>query len=126
MQANNYPVHHTITNKIPDSQGGGWEFWCVECSYRVRYTQHDTAASQQLQVLDSGDPWARHTSNQFSQEDELSPDEFLDQLGLGTQPGTAEFPPDELLPLDEEFDEDTWLNPEIRAFLAQLVGRLDP
>jgi hypothetical protein len=119
MQTNDYPVHHTFTNRIPDSEGGGWEFWCVECSYRVRYTQQDASSSQQLQVLNAGDPLARHTSNQASME------QLTDEFGPPAPQNDAFIPPDDRYPLHEDFDEERWLNPEIRVFLAHLLDQLD-
>lgn len=121
-------IHYTVTNRIPESEGGGWEFWCVECSYRVRYTRSHPQLGERLEILDIGDPRARHTSNQA---EEATPDEY------SSQPEAAEtedewllafniYPPDDSTLEAEIFDEQAWLTPEIRERLGQIIARLEP
>ena len=55
-------IHQTTTNVIQNTEHGGWEFACPTCGYRARYltpAQHEP----QLEILNLGDPNARHTSN---------------------------------------------------------------
>lgn len=62
MSTNNPTIHQTTTNRIQDAERGGWEFVCPTCGYHVRYIQ-PVKQAQQLEILDLGDPQARHTSN---------------------------------------------------------------
>ena len=59
MVTNNSSVHHTITHQNQDS----WEFSCPICGYRARYNAHPRHHTQQLEILQVGDPQARHVSN---------------------------------------------------------------
>lgn len=107
-------IHRTITNRIPDEQGGGWEFWCAECSYRVRYAHPASPGEQQLQIIDAGDPTARHTSQSIE-----------DPLDEAFSPFDERPAPDDVSLPVESFDERTWLTPELRAALAPIIARLD-
>jgi len=59
MTTNNSAIHHTITNRSRDN----WEFECPTCGYRARYNPHLRHQTQQLKILNVGDPQARHISN---------------------------------------------------------------
>jgi hypothetical protein len=63
----NYPqVHHTITHRTQAEGQDGWEFVCPICGYRARYRSKGSFGTQQLEILQIGDPQARHTSNHTS------------------------------------------------------------
>jgi hypothetical protein len=62
MSIDNSPIHHTATNRFQDAERVGWEFVCPTCEYRVRFIVHAKHVPQ-LEILDPGDPQARHTSN---------------------------------------------------------------
>jgi hypothetical protein len=64
MSTNNFSIHHTISNRFETSNHTGWEFICPTCGYRTRYTLRAELGGQQLEVLDAGDPQARHTGSQ--------------------------------------------------------------
>ncbi len=93
MFTNEYPVHHTAAARIPIEEGGGWEFQCPECSYRVRYL--DDRSSPHLEILNAGDPGARHTNN---------------HRGTRRSPASR--------------DED-WLTPELRQHIDEILRRAD-
>jgi len=55
-------VHQTHTQKIQDSSKEGWEFWCPQCNYQARYITKNGHDSRTLEIINDGDPGARHTS----------------------------------------------------------------
>jgi len=55
-------IHHTHTKRIQDSAKEGWEFQCPYCSYRTRYITQNGNEPRRLEIIDEGDPDARHTS----------------------------------------------------------------
>lgn len=65
MSANYQSVHHTEIYELHEQPGGtviGWEFVCPQCSYQARYV----AQTQRLEIINLGDPHARHTGNQLA------------------------------------------------------------
>jgi hypothetical protein len=56
-------VHYTLTKRIDSHNGSGWEFSCEQCSYKVRYIQLPEHDRRTLEIIDIGDPSARHTNN---------------------------------------------------------------
>ena len=67
----NFTIHYTKTEKLQGKNGSGWEFSCKECSYRVRYIYLSENTDRTLEIINIGDPTARHTNN--------SETEFRDQ-----------------------------------------------
>jgi hypothetical protein len=63
MPTNNPHIHHTITQRTQAEGQDGWEFVCPICGYRARYRSQDNFGTQQFEILQVGDPQARHTSN---------------------------------------------------------------
>jgi hypothetical protein len=55
------PVHQTRAQKIHDPSKEGWEFSCPHCSYRARSTSKNGRGPRTLEIIDGGDPGARHT-----------------------------------------------------------------
>jgi hypothetical protein len=102
----NLQVHYTITERIQGENGYGWEFTCKECSYRARYVHFPKHGKQTLEIIDIGDPTARHTNNAHKEI-----------LGEGSQaqdavPGFFE-------------DEAAWLTPELRAQIEAVLGKFN-
>jgi hypothetical protein len=101
----NLQVHYTITERIERENGSGWEFTCQQCSYRARYIHFPEHGKQTLEIIDIGDPTARHTNNAHR--------EFIgeDLQGQDNLPGILE-------------DEDSWLTPELREQIDAILGKL--
>jgi hypothetical protein len=59
MSNNSSQVHHTITNRTKNS----WVFVCPTCGYKARYNTESRQNEPQLEILQIGDPQARHASN---------------------------------------------------------------
>ena len=55
-------IHHTHTQEFQDAAKSGWEFSCPYCSYRTRYITRNGNGPRRLEIIDRGDPHARHTS----------------------------------------------------------------
>ena len=101
---NNLQVHFTITEKIQGENISGWEFSCKECSYRARYIHFPDHGKQTLEIIDIGDPMARHTNN--ANQDYLEND-YQDQ---GTSTKIFE-------------EEAAWLTPELRQQIEVILGK---
>ncbi len=98
-------VHQTTATKLENEHSSGWEFTCSECSYRARYLHRHDFDEHTFEILNSGDPGARHTNTPI---DEPSPANWYD---TGNN-------------LDQEVDE-SWLTPEIRKKLEEIASALD-
>ncbi len=101
MLTNKPTIHQTTTNRIHNAERGGWEFACPTCSYRVRFIMH-TRHEQRLEIIDLGDPEARHTSNHVPVR------------------------PMEDWPVSESDDlHEAWLTPELRQQIEDLLTDVD-
>lgn len=100
----NLQVHYTITERIQGEGGSGWEFTCKECSYRARYIHFADHGKQTLEIIDIGDPTARHTNNAHK--------EFRsnDTVDAGLVPNIIE-------------DETSWLTPELRGQIESVLAK---
>lgn len=100
----NLKVHYTITERIEREDGAGWEFTCRECSYRARYIHFPEHGKQTLEIIDIGDPTARHTNNAHK--------EYLagNSESQGSVPGIFD-------------DEASWLTPELRQQIEAILGK---
>lgn len=56
-------IHYTLTHRITTPHSSGWEFSCQQCSYRIRYTRLPGKDKLALEIINIGDPSARHTNN---------------------------------------------------------------
>jgi hypothetical protein len=102
----NLQVHYTITERIEGEKGSGWEFTCNECSYRARYIHFPEHGRQTLEIIDIGDPNARHTNNAHQ---ELIGNEIRAQDGVPSY----------------FIDESTWLTPELRQQIYAVLAKYD-
>jgi hypothetical protein len=102
----NLQVHYTVTERIEGEKGSGWEFTCKECSYRARYIHFPDHGRQTLEIIDIGDPTARHTNSAHQV--------YLDQ---SSQNGEYEHNIFE--------DESSWLTPEIREQIDAILAKFD-
>ena len=103
MEINNQPIHLTVTHIVRDGEQEEWEFVCPICGYRAYYTPNPKPGRQQLEVLVTGDPQARHTSN------------GTPQTPLQVQ--TTGF-------IEGDSDE-SWLTPELRQQWEELLADVD-
>lgn len=95
------PLHKTETIPIDAQAGNEWELVCSECSFRARFTQQ---GANRLEILDLGNPQARHAGNQGSATT-INPDHY---------------------PAGRRGDnEETWLTPELRQRLSEILQGLD-
>jgi hypothetical protein len=101
MLTNEPSIHHTITKKVRRGQQDGWEFECPICGYRALYIAQLQAGSPQLEILHIGDAQARHLSNQPR-----------------TSWGMAR--PVQVM-ADDDDDDETWLTPELRQQMEDLL-----
>jgi hypothetical protein len=102
----NLTVHFTITERIQGQDGSGWEFSCKECSYRARYIHFPEHGKQTLEIIDIGDPMARHTNGDHK--------DFPPQRNQSSSwvPNLIE-------------DEETWLTPDLRAQIEAVLSKFD-
>lgn len=99
-------VHYTITQRIISPGGSVWEFFCHDCGYQARYIDMAQHGEQKLEILDVGDPAARHTNNSHE----------LGRVGeLGSR-GAQE---------REVADEESWLTPELRKQIEDILAGFD-
>jgi hypothetical protein len=97
-------VHYTRTKRVQAQNGSGWEFSCRQCSYRVRYIQLNEHDKRTLEIIDIGDPTARHTNN------------ILKGFVASDLQDRVEQP-------DQIVDEDTWLTKELRQQIDIILGK---
>jgi hypothetical protein len=109
MSESYIPVHQTVTTRINDGESCGWEFKCHICGYHARYLIRGSDDEGALEVIEVGDPHARHTNNhgQPVQQEE----EWLNQIGYSQD--------------HDDLDFESWLSPDSRKFLERLTQRLD-
>ena len=105
MYVENMPMHQTETIPIDEQANNEWEFVCYECSFRAKYTRSLNHGKNRLEVLDIGDPQARHTAHQGTAN--LRP-QF--DGGLARRVGA---------------NEEAWLTPELRKKLSEILQGLD-
>ena len=99
------PLHKTETIPIDAQAGNEWELVCYECSFRARYTQDLKHGANRLEILEIGNPQARHTGNQGSTRVHL-------QLDHGPA-------------LRQHDNEEAWLTPDLRQRLSEILQGLD-
>ena len=104
MYEEKIPLHKTETVPIEAQAGKEWELVCNECSFRARFAQDLKQGANRLEILDLGDPQARHAGNQGS----AAPTN-LDYYPSGRRGS----------------DEETWLTPELRQRLSEILQGLD-
>ena len=71
MAENQQTVHETETYELHDRPDGpivGWQFVCPQCGYQAHYD----ARAQKLEIVNLGDPAARHAGNQLPAKPALS------------------------------------------------------
>jgi hypothetical protein len=100
MATNDLAIHQTISNRIQGEDGDAWEFACPICAYRVRYIVRHNDGGQELEILDSGDPRARHIGYHV----QAKPIERL---------------------VENEDDDESWLTPELRRQMEELLEDVD-
>ena len=105
MINNSLSVHQTTTTKLETDHSSGWEFTCSECSYRARYLHRHDLDEHTFEILNSGDPKARHTNSPIDYPSPTNGCHFENNL-------------------EQEIDE-SWLTPEIRKKLEEIVSALD-
>ncbi len=96
MSFNKLPVHRTLTRSLSQSKAGGWEFFCPLCGYQAHYVANGRKDTYRLEIVQLGDPEARHTSGQ-------------NIAGAGFHA------------LDQEIEEEEWLTPELRFKLEEIL-----
>jgi hypothetical protein len=114
MSNNNFSTHLTATHRVSKRGISGWEFVCPECGYHARYWERTQPGLQNLEILNTGDPDARHTSSSplvSSCEWEIDP----------LMEGIEDFPEDPVVAAEEE----SWLTPELRMQLENIVKAFD-
>jgi hypothetical protein len=84
-----------------------WIFSCPDCEYRGAYRIDTTNGHRELDILERGNEEAFHYSNHLFS--------LLMEGFLWERP----------LRIEEEFDWDSWLNPQIRAELDRILSGLD-
>jgi len=99
------PLHQTETIPTDAQAGNGWELVCCECSFRARYIQNLKHGQYRFEILTPGDPQARHTGNQGSAL--INPEQTSDPSRRRSD------------------DEETWLTPELRQKLSEILQGLD-
>ena len=99
------PLHKTETIPIDAQAGNEWELVCYECSFRARYSQDLNHGANRLEILDIGDPQARHTGNQGSAS-------MYPQVDHGRVRRQRD-------------DDEAWLTPELRQKLSDILQGLD-
>lgn len=92
----NRTIHHTAVTQITGAAGEGWEIYCNDCDYRMRYYSAGCAQETHLEVISLGDVNFRHLS-----------ESSLPLVGI------------------DEFIDERWLTPEIRHTIEAIVKRLD-
>jgi hypothetical protein len=102
----NLKVHFTKTEKIEREDGAGWEFTCDECSYRARYIHFPEHGKQTLEIIDIGDPTARHTNS-------------------ANQENLAESLPNQASVPTIIEDEASWLTPELREQIDLILAKFE-
>jgi hypothetical protein len=130
MPSHDYPVHRTFTRQVSEADGGGYEFWCPDCSYRVSYLENKhSSVGPLVHILDAGDLGAWHTSSRIITE---QPKGALDSnfqikgaLESNFQIKGAEAFPDEQHLQEGDISSDAWVTPEISAFLERILVGLD-
>lgn len=95
MSENGQQIHHTITNRIGNTQQDSWEFVCPHCGYRARYTEYADHQGHQFELLNVGDPQVRHASN-HTQRTSFEP-----------------------------LNDDAWLTPDVRQQMEELLKDVD-
>ena len=104
MYEEKIPLHKTETIPIEAQAGNEWELICNECSFRARFSQDLKQGANRLEILDLGDSQARHAGNQGSAAT-INPDPY---------------------PAGRRGDhEETWLTPELRQRLSEILQGLD-
>jgi hypothetical protein len=98
------PLHKTETIPTAAQAGNEWELVCNECSFRARYTQDLAHGENRLEILNPGDPQARHCGNHG---------------GATINPGQA------IGSHQRHHTEEAWLTPEIRQKLSEILQGLD-
>ena len=118
MTQDNFNIHYTVTTPISGGDRDGWDFSCESCSYHARYILGDDKTQYQFEIVDAGDPFARHVGPNVAPssfdlcEDTLQPDEIYIRS--------------EKSAMDEDlFDEEAWLTPDLRRKLSLILDRLD-
>ena len=105
MSINNSSIHQTVAKRLQAPGQNGWEFVCPTCGYQVRYVVHNGSGASQLEILQIGDPQVRHAGNHIS---------------------TRSFVPQPINPIEDENDGDeTWLTPELRQQMENLLTDID-
>ena len=97
----NLQVHHTHTKVIQSGSVRGWEFGCAQCGYRARYIITNGHDMGEFEILEIGDPEARHYNASLEEAYELD----------------QQYP--------EISDEADWLPIEIVEQIEAILGRFD-
>jgi hypothetical protein len=118
MTQYDFHVHYTLATPISGGDRDGWDFSCESCSYHARYILGDDKTQYLLEILNVGDPFARHIGPNTA-------DPFLDPCGDTIQPDEVYFEPEENEPVEDLFIEHTWLTPELRRKLSLILDQLD-
>lgn len=112
MAIEHLPIHQTETRRIPDAEGGGWVFNCRNCGYQARYRMEQ--GMPKLEILDLGDPQARHSNNH-------SPVSDFDEWSACVMDFQEEVLESEADP-NAEVEED-WLTPDLRQQIEEIMFR---
>ena len=112
MTMEQLPIHHTETRRIPEEEGGGWVFTCQHCGYQALYRMEQ--GMPKLEILDLGDPQARHSNNQ-------SPASNFDEWAACLMDFQEEALEGDVAPSAE--DEQDWLTPELREQIEAILLR---
>jgi hypothetical protein len=81
----NLQVHHTCTKVIQSEWVRGWEFGCDQCGYRAHYLIANGHDMGEFEILELGDPEARHCNTPLDEVYEFVHDHAEDheeEIGL--------------------------------------------
>lgn len=101
-------IHQTNTNSITTTSLDGWEFSCHLCGYKARYLIE--SGDQKLELLNIGDPRARHTSSPIDGTYDF------DNSIIDHGQGRSDF---------GNFEDRVWLPPELEQQLDEILRHLD-
>jgi hypothetical protein len=131
-------AHILVMKETHAETGQVWEFSCPRCGYRGRFIKYAEPVNPELEILDRGDPEARHMSSQLeallldpsnwsemnevkSLSEEWFTPEFQDRLEEAVQ-GMAEIDGYEEI---DVFNEEEWLTSEAFEKLEHILQTLD-
>jgi hypothetical protein len=118
MTQDDFNIHYTLTTPLSGGDRDGWDFSCESCGYHARYILGDDKTQYLLEILDTGDPFARHIGPNTA-------DFSLDPCGDTVRPDEVYFEPEQNEPDEDLFIEQSWLTPELRRKLSSILDRLD-